>query len=147
LGIFAILYTPIEVVIDSYNDNYFIRLGKLIKLSYAKTGESYKSRIQILFWRFTPDIWSPIFKALKKDTKTNKKLLIKRAYRIISTFRLKKFRISIDTGNYIRNAYLYPLTHIIHSENIGIDVNYRRENNIMLQFINRPINIIFGTKL
>ena len=69
--------------------------------------------------------------------------LLKKMPRVAKTFRVSEFRLAIDTGDYIRNAQLYPLNFLPHGYQ-HLFVNFNDENFLVLKIINRPWKILYG---
>ena len=69
-------------------------------------------------------------------------MTIARMRRLLLSFRVKAFRLDLDTGNPILNARLYPLTYLPGPGTGAVRINFQNRNNIRLQIVNRPIYIL-----
>lgn len=68
----------------------------------------------------------------RKKIKTYLKLFLK----IFRSFKLKKLKLNIDTGDVIHNAHLIPVFTMIYKNNIQLSVNYEDKNEFILHFEN-----------
>ncbi|WP_372794506.1 hypothetical protein [Lutibacter sp.] len=81
-------------------------------------------------------------KKIVKNNKTNKKIDFKKGLQILKSFKIKRFNLEIDTGDYTLNAKLYPV-FVFLNYNLGhFKVNFEDRNQLVLHLQNRPINII-----
>ena len=145
-----VLLMPLELVIDSYNGQYYLRVGFLSRLSLEKDPvELLRLHLQVFFLNF---YWRPSeIRALgrkKKHSKVetrgvkNPGVTLTQVRRILSSFRVKALQLEIDTGNPVRNARLVPLTFMFGQRTRQIRINFRNRNFILLHIVNRPINIL-----
>ena len=57
------------------------------------------------------------------------------------TCHVRAWRISIDTGDYVYNAWLYPLNHFIGTEHCHI--NFHEENYLVLELRNNLARMLY----
>lgn len=69
--------------------------------------------------------------------------LLKKAVRIIKTFRVTEWRLAVDTGDHTRNAQLYPLNFLPGTFR-HLQINFRDENYLVLKIRNRPWKILYA---
>ena len=62
--------------------------------------------------------------------------------RLLQSFRVKSFRLELDTGNPILNAQLFPLGFLMGRYSKKVGINFQGRNDILLQIANRPIYIL-----
>lgn len=62
--------------------------------------------------------------------------------KLVRSFRIKKFRMEIDTGDSVMNAKLYPMYAVFPFLNIDFGINFEGRNELALVIENRPIRII-----
>ena len=55
--------------------------------------------------------------------------------RILKSFRVRRFRVEIDTDDYVLNAYLFPVFHLLSRGRLQINFNGR--NDIQIEITNR----------
>ena len=77
-------------------------------------------------------------KQLKKGSRFQK---VKKMIRVLQTFRVTEWKLALDTGDYTRNAQLYPLNFIPYTHE-HLHINFTGENYLLLKIRNRPWNIL-----
>jgi len=145
-----LLLMPLELCIDSYRGRYYLRMGFLARLSVEKDHmELLKLHLKVLFLNFfwrPSDIksWGRQKKKSPKKEKGGKKqgIPLARGRQLLQSFRVKAFRLELDTGNPVLNARLFPLSFLIEQRGGNVDINFLGRNNILLQIANRPIYIL-----
>ncbi len=89
-------------------------------------------------------------KAIKKQKKSKKrswqgfrkiKLIMKISWKLVRSFRLKKFYLNVDTGNVITNAYLFPVFSVLGGKKYRLSVNYASKNELILRLENNLMTI------
>jgi len=145
----SLLLVPIIICIDTASDEYYFELQGLIKVNIEKhETEIFRIRLHVLFMTFY--MYPLKKKKLNKQKKENKKLVTKpkthitfnRFFKILKTFKIKRFFINIDTGNCILNAKLYPLFALLNYYTGNFYINFQGRNQLVLLVKNRPIDII-----
>ncbi len=145
-----LLLMPLELNIDSSRGQYCLRMGFLARVSVEKDPvELLKLHLKVLFLNF---IWRPSDlasrglpkKKLAKKVKRGGKgrITLAQGWRLLQSFRIKAFRLELDTGDPIRNAQLYPLFFLIGQYGGNLGINFTGHNSLKLQVVNRPIHII-----
>jgi hypothetical protein len=109
-------------------------------------------QFQILFYRrqFALDTLKNK-KIKKKAAVTHKKKakrmklsrLLKKGKRILNSFVVKEWRLAVDTGDFARNAQLYPLNFISRLYP-HLQINFKGENYMVLKLQNRAWKIIYA---
>ena len=145
-----VLLMPLELVIDSYASQYYLRLGFLARLSLENDPlELLRLHLKVWFLNFywRPSeirAWGRQKKESKVETKGGKKthMTLTQVRRILSSFRVKALSLEIDTGNPVLNARLIPLSYMFGWRIGTLGINFRSRNFILLHVVNRPINIL-----
>jgi len=141
---------PMVLYIDTAKNNYYLQLKGLAKANLlTDETEIIKVKLKVLFFNFyiypfKPKKTSVKVKKTKKKTakKSAKQIGIKKIIKLIKTFKVKQFRMDVDTGDYIANAKLYPLFTLLNYKYGGFHVNFEDRNTMLLSLENRPIRII-----
>jgi hypothetical protein len=141
---------PLELVVDSYAGQYYLRLGFLARLSLEKDPlELLRLHLQVLFLNFywRPSdirVWGRQKKQSKVQTRGGKKprITLIQTRRLIRSFRVKTLCLEIDTGNPVLNARLIPLSYVLGRRIGTIGINFRNRNFILVHVVNRPVNIL-----
>lgn len=145
-----LLLMPLELCIDSYRERYFLRMGVLARLGVEKDpAELIRLHLKVLFLNFywrPSDIrsWGRRGKKASRKGKAVKKrgMTLDRAGKLLKSFRVKSFRLELDTGNPVLNAKLYPLLFLPGLRTWDVGINFLGRNHVSLQIVNRPIYIL-----
>jgi hypothetical protein len=68
---------------------------------------------------------------------------LEKIFRVLKTFNVVKWNLAIDTGDFVRNAQLYPLNHHPYAAN-HLFINFQDQNYLELETRNRPWKILFA---
>jgi hypothetical protein len=149
LLILYLLFVPLDIVINSAKNQYFIRIWGLAKVALeGHEKEFLRIKLNTLFTRF---YFYPLRKKKKEQKKKveaksrkmrNFKSNFKRGLQVIKSFKVKKLILDIDTGNCIQNAKLYPAFALLNHHVGTFQVNFEGRVNMVLHLQSRPINII-----
>lgn len=78
----------------------------------------------------------------RKRKKTNPRKIFGKILAVVKTFSVPVWRISIDTGNYVYNAWLYPLNYFIGAEHCHI--NFHEENYLVFELRNNLARMLYA---
>lgn len=144
-----LLIEPIIIKIDTIHDEYYIRWQHIGSVTLLFLNNDLFLRFRILFWQqdFYP------LQAQKKDKKPKKKSNKKtakswktfswtRVKSIMRTFKVRYFKMELDTDDYVWNAYLYPLFYFANRSNRQLSINFEGRTNLQLQIENRLFRIV-----
>ncbi len=149
LLVLYVLFLPLDLVINTIQNQYYIRAGAIARARFA-IDENYLFRIELRTLGIPYSIY-PLRKKkrIKKDSKPKKKRTrhfkwsyINTLIRLIKSFELKRFTLYLDTGNCITNAKLYPVFAYLNFRGGDLQVNFKGENQLHLHLQNRPIRIV-----
>lgn len=148
IGILAyLLWMPVEFCLNSYQDRYYLRFGVLGLASIERdASELVRIHLKVLSMNF---YWKPsdlkFFGTPGKTGKPKRKKGKADALRrlnwcgIIRSFRIKVFRLELDTGDILLNARLYPVGALYNHPPGNIQINFQNRNHIDLKVFNRPV--------
>ncbi len=149
LMVVYLLLMPIVLCIDTIKNLYYIQLWGLAKASLQGDEEELiQVRFKVFFMDFS---FYPLRKFDSKKGKRSKEVQVKEkrkrmsfrtGWRLLKTFKVKRFLLNIDTGNCISNAKLYPLFAFLNYRMGGFNINFQGRNQLVLHIQNRPIRII-----
>ncbi len=158
LGIFLVLFlllvlyllvAPIVIYLDTTANTYYLKLTHFFKISLESDEVAVlKIRMQLFFFKF---YFYPLrLKSSTKNKKTKKstglrqkrRAGLKKGYKILKTFKVKKLLVNIDTGDCILNAKLYPVFAVLNYNFGSFNINFAGKNQMVLRIQNRPFNII-----
>ena len=112
-------------------------------------GGKWWLKISVFFFFKRWELEELIFKPKKKVKKTRpkKKTDYSKRFRkllnLIKTFRVTKCRIAIDTGDDVRNAWLYSL-NFYPGISRHLCVNFFDENYLLLEIQNAPWKMVYA---
>lgn len=149
LLLLGIMLVPLELCIDTTTNNYYLRIGAIAKASVEQDPkEIIRIRLKALFRNF---YFYPL-RGEKKDSvkkikrkkmkKRKKKIPFKKIFRVLKSFKVKKLRVDVDTGNNITNAKLYPVFAFLNYHVGRFHINFEGRTQMVLLLQNRPIYIL-----
>ncbi len=81
----------------------------------------------------------------KKKTRRKKidvKKLVRKITHVVKSFRAPVCRLSLDTGNYVYNAWLYPVNHLMGGG--CFNINFYDENYLELELRNNLWRMVYA---
>jgi len=146
-----LLISPLVINIDTRIPNAGIRW---VSIGNARIWfeEEWWLSMRILFFRKTFRLAeikgkprkTKVRKEIKESKrKTNINRMMMKIVRVIKTFRVTKWELAVDSGDYSRNAQLYPLNFLPYTFK-HLYVNFRDENYLLLTIRNRPWKILYS---
>ena len=147
----GLLLIPLRLYINTASKIYSVQVGHLAKAYVEEdTVEIIRIRMQVLGYQFFVYPLKKKKSARKKPKKKSKPkvapLKLKKrgqwALRFLRSFKLKEFWLTIDTGNYVKNAQLYPVFGFINHFYLPCSVNFQGVNCLIIDLRSRPWNII-----
>jgi hypothetical protein len=145
-----LLFAPLAMVVDTRSHRYYLNYAGIFKASLLEDKEELlKVRFRVAFVNF---YWYPLREGFKRnkveksnpptERRRNKSMNGKTLIRLLKSFNVKRFSLSLDTGDCVRNASLYPIFALLNQYRGGFHINYLGENALLLHVENRPIRII-----
>lgn len=114
--------------------------------------DEWRLSMQLFFYSKTMSIHELKNKPGKKKTTLHKKKLrkkgsrfqkVKKLLRVLQTFRVTEWKLALDTGDFTRNAQLYPLNFIPYAAE-HLHINFTGETYLLVKIRNRPWNILIA---
>ncbi len=150
------LFFPITIKIDTDRDKYFMRLPGIFGFRVMKGRSGWRMRFSVLFLRFSIPFFKPDEhrkKLEEKPLKTKRRFSGKRfkagflllGMNIIRTFRLKRLRCNIDTGDYPLNAKLVPVVSYLNNNRVNLSVNFNDYNSLSIILRSHLFRIVYIT--
>jgi hypothetical protein len=144
----GLLFIPVILRIDTVDDEYHVRL-KGLAMARLITIEDWPA-VQLKFPFFKKDI--RLFSDTRKKkrpkaasteiTKSEKKrksrpaLTPRKIRALLHSFRIEQFYVSLDTGDYVKNALLVPVLQRLNHYRNQVGVNFNGETIILFQVSN-----------
>ncbi len=147
-GLSWILFSPIQITLNSQKKIYQIHWYGIARARLLLLSKDFLIRVNVFFWEKDFSLLRPK-KEKKKATKKKRKFrsrkkTLKKIIRILKSFKIKIFKIDLDTGDYIQNSYLYPVFHFLKNKKRDLSINYRGDVNIHLKIENRLYKILLS---
>ena len=150
LAILWLLLAPISIKIDTWHQDYAVRWQGIGGVRVLLIENELVLLLRLFFWQkaFYPLRGSKKPSkpsAQKSGAKTQRKRGIfswKLAKRVLRTFRVKQFKLELDTDDYVVNAFLYPVFYFLNSPKRQLSVNFEGRTNLLLHIENRLSRII-----
>lgn len=157
-----LLFAPLRLCLNSRQQRYQISWAPLAVAQVIPAEDDLWIRVRILFWQRQ---WlltrlmllaesrgkeRPKQKkapAPKPEKKAKTSFSWKTIKRLLASFRIHRFRIDLDTGDYLVNSWLFPLLYFIQTPRYGIRINYLGRTDIDLEIENsgfRLLRAFFG---
>ncbi len=149
IGLLAwILISPVLIEIDTRVPRLELRWMSIGKAFLSYEGE-WLLLIRVMFFKKTIHLES--LKASSKKIqrkvarkKTNRIKLVKKIVRMIKVFRIEDWKLSMDVGDNIQTAWLYPLNYLNLSYG-HLQINFSGENYFMAKLRSRPWKLLYAS--
>ncbi len=138
-----LLYIPVTLAIDTAYNRYELQVPGFAKASLEPDDEKlFKVKLNVLFFTTYFDPLKNRSLAKKKEKSPKKMVSYQQGIRLLKTFRIKKFWLDLDTGNYMVNAKMYPVFVLLDYYGVACHINFEGRNRLILRMQNRPIHLI-----
>ena len=142
-----LLWMPILILIDTRNKLYSVQIHRIARIFLVLDElEILEIRVQVfrMNFRFFPlKMRSKSKKEIKKKKSSKKKRFnAKTGLQIIRSFRIRTFRMEVDSGDFVLNAKLYSLYGLVESRTRNVQINFQNRNSLLLILENRPLYIL-----
>lgn len=140
-----LLISPLVILLDTRVPYFQV---KWVSIGAASIwyDENLKVKFRILFFRKTIDVGQKKKKITtkKKNIKSKKrKIPAQKIIRLLKTFKVKRWNLAIDSGDYIETAFLYPINFLRPLQN-HLYINFNDENYLFIEITNRPWKILLA---
>jgi hypothetical protein len=143
------LLVKIDLMINTNTNQYYIQLRGLAKASIEEHPiEMLRIKLHLIFINY---YFYPLRYIGKNEKKKNigkeknkirSKIGLRNGLQLLKSFKIKRFDLNIDTGDYTLNAKLYPLFLFLNNGVGHFNVNFEDRNQFVLHLQNRPIDIV-----
>ena len=152
LLLLCLLLLPFQFEIDSRRALIAFRWKRIGSANIRFSGEDIRLSVQLPIWRKTYSLLE--LGAMKRDKKrrtqkkerrrgTFLKMTRKRIKRLLYSFKILKFKLNLDTDDYVLNAYLFPIFSLLSSRGASqLGINYNGDFELQLLIENRLIRMI-----
>ena len=142
---------PLELQIDTRTPQASLRWINIGKAIVTYDNEKWWLKVRVLFFYKQSDLEKLIFAKKKKKKRVNRIAKkrkpgmnkFKKFLKVAKTFRVTKWQIAIDTGDTVKNAWLYPLNFSAYTWK-HVYINFTDENYIVLSIRNTPWKLAYA---
>jgi len=144
-----LLLAPLQLQIDTRIPEISFRWISVGKAKIVYEQDKWWLKISVFFFFKQWDLEGLIFKPKKKVRKNRPKTKrglskwLRKLFNLIKTFRVTKWRIAIDTGDDVRNAWLYSL-NFYPGISRHFCVNFFDESYLLLEIRNAPWKMVYA---
>lgn len=144
--LFLLFWLPIELEVDTWQQRFEVRWVGILRFRLLPESERLRWFFRLFFWEKELFLEKGISKKKqvekaagkpKKETrKTNQRLSLKKGLalfrKLLGAFRLKRCRIDWDTGDFVRNAWLYPAFQMASRGQRQLSINFMGKQNVAI---------------
>ena len=144
-----LLLAPLQLQIDTRIPEISFRWISVGKAKIVYEQDKWWLKISVFFFFKQWDLEGLIFKPKKKVKKNRPKTKrglskwLRKLFNLIKTFRVTKWQIAIDTGDDVRNAWLYSL-NFYPGIRRHFCVNFFDESYLLLEIRNAPWKMVYA---
>ena len=151
LLIVLILIIPFYLQVDTENGQYRTGLRGLLKVIFLPDEAAFELQWPLYRHKIHPrfgDEPKPKKKKTEKPQKKSSKFplsfkqSLKLARELIQTFKVRRFKVNLDTGDYTTNAQLVPVMWLLSGETAHFSTNYVGISSLDLMVENRLIRMV-----
>lgn len=151
LLIVMLLLLPLELEVNSDRGIYQVRLRGLLNIQLLPGSDGWKVILRLFWWErdITAQLWKP--RKRKKAKKPGKRAwkmrpatAWKKIRRLLASFELRRFRLILDTDDFILNAYLFPVVAFLCRKNRYVAINFMGQNSIDILMTNRLWRVVWA---
>ncbi len=143
-----LLIAPMRLVFDTETNTYGIIWYGLARAQIIGIPGDIVVRVKSFFWKkdFYP-LHASGQKQIdppkdKRPSKIKWSRYIKKGIRVLKSCSIQKFRLNIDTDDYILNSYLYPLFCFLSTRKTPLQINYKGDVELTIILENRLWRIL-----
>jgi hypothetical protein len=143
--------SPLELRLDTRTPYVSLRWVSIGKAIIAYDNDRWLLKVRILFFSKKWELEKLILKAtakkrtrkIKQKRKRKRNKWLKKMMSAAKTFRITKWQIAVDTGDSVKNAWLYALNFYPHTYH-HLYINFVDENYLLLEFRNVPWKLAYA---
>ncbi|MFI5187142.1 MAG: hypothetical protein ACHQF0_10480 [Chitinophagales bacterium] len=143
-----LFFSPLEFQVDTRTPQASLRWISIGTAIIIYENDKWLLKIRVLFFSKQWDLEKLLFKEkkikrIKKVKRKRKNIWFGKFLNLIKTFRVTKWQIAIDTGDCIKNAWLYPL-NFYPSTRHHLLINFSDENYFLIVIRNAPWKLAYA---
>lgn len=142
---------PLELQIDTRTPQASLRWISIGKAILVYESDKWWLRLNVLFFHKQWDLEKLILEKRKKTKrqrprkkkKVHKTGRLKKFFNLAKSFRIIKWQLAMDTGDVIKNAWLYPLNFSRYTRQ-HLYINFVDENYLVMIIRNAPWKMAYA---
>ena len=145
-----LFFAPLELRIDTRIPLLSVQWKTIGKASLTYEDETWLFKLRVLFFYKEWNLEKIVFHEKKRERIKKSRTRQRKPFHwlgkglyILRTFRVAKWEIAIDTGDVIKNAWLYQL-NFYSSTRRHLFVNFVDENYFLLVIRNAPWRLVYA---
>lgn len=147
-----LLFAPFFIEIDSISGLFRIRFHRLASATLIFKESSFFIEIKMAGWQKQIDLLAvkmkegkPALKKERKEKKQIKAISFRKILAVTKSFRVRRFFLTLDTGDRQLNGILYPLFVFLSVKSgKNITVNFFGENKLIFQVENNFARVLWA---
>ncbi|MCF8244976.1 MAG: hypothetical protein K9J37_11640 [Saprospiraceae bacterium] len=141
LPLVLLLWLPLELEIDTSHALYRVRWLGIFGFRGVPSDEGWRWFFKVFFWEkeWKPGGGQSLLPKKKRPRKPKRVPSARKVWSLVKNLfraiKVKRIRVNWDTGDYVRNAQLYPLFHSLSKRKRQLNINFmgKEELEILLQ--------------
>lgn len=147
-----ILFTPVVLIINSVTDHYRVQWGPAHAQVWF-TEDPIRFRLHIPFWTREGALHELMSGSKdepthhRRDSTVMKRRSLTSRWRpsvwaLLKSFRVRRLRWSLDTGDVLWNAWLYPAFQALHAQGHDLVISFTGRNELELVIDNNLYRVL-----
>jgi hypothetical protein len=151
-----LLWAPIRLKIDTRSGVYRVEWSRVVSADWLPEQGLDVIEIRVFFWKRKIALYrangkkkkagapKPAKKHDEKPVKKTRRLSRQSIRKILQTFEVRRCHLTLDTGDYLWNAWLFPVFWFVRKPNVRVRINFQGENELSLLVQNRLGRILWA---
>lgn len=156
MALLGLLFSPLLIRVNTWQQLYQLRWG-LARVQFIPAEDGGCIRFCYGFWQRDYPLWKLGAKLAtapqpgvppKLPKRIRKKgagfFTLRRLRRVLRTFRLHFFYLDVDTDDFVRNAYWYPVFRAFSTPTRKLSINFAGRNQCAFELSNRVFDLLMA---
>lgn len=150
-----LLFSPVRLEIDTENEVYLIRYGVFVSGSLAVIDErpavklrclgfTWQRKIEDLLLRLRKTVTPRVPAVRKRRSGNRRSFKWRKALAALRAIDIRKMYVDLDTGNYIRNAWLFPIFFMADKGARKLRINFNGETIVHISMQAVPAKLLWA---
>ena len=148
LVICYLLFAPFYLEVDNIKHMIRVRFHRIISARFIIEDNTAFIKVKFLGWQLKFDLLKPKNERKKEPHEKrmqSNKISTSKIIAVIGSFKINKFYVTLDTGNYALNARLIPVFYSLgYLINKTVTINFLQKNIFKLEIENNISRILWA---